>query len=93
MRACRYCHTIIDDDQVIGHSTLCPHCHMPLHNCVNCKYYSPGSYHDCHEGVDEYQEDKEEENFCDSFSLGDGDNLRKKKSNAAKAKAEALFNL
>jgi hypothetical protein len=91
MRECYNCHTPIDADLVIEHDTLCPKCHQPLHTCVNCKFYEPGAYHDCHDGVDEYQEDKEEENFCDSFCLGDGGASKQKTRNAAKAKAESLF--
>src|SRR5574344_810555 len=72
MRTCHFCHAPIDDDLFIGPETLCEKCHMPLHSCVDCTYYEPGAYHDCHEGVEEEQPDKEEENYCDSFQFGDG---------------------
>ncbi|MCH3907827.1 MAG: hypothetical protein LKE39_00630 [Sphaerochaeta sp.] len=91
MRTCHFCHAPIDDDLFIGPETLCEKCHMPLHSCVNCTYYEPGAYHDCHEGVEEEQPDKEEENYCDSFQFGDGGSQSRKDPKAAKAKAEALF--
>lgn len=90
MGACHHCHAEITGETVDFHE-LCPVCHKPLHSCVNCKFYAPGSYHDCHEGVEELQEDKEDENFCDWFELGDGGPANQENHDAARARLEALF--
>ncbi|MGH0052660.1 MAG: hypothetical protein ACQ5SW_04645 [Sphaerochaetaceae bacterium] len=44
------------------------------------------------EGVEEYIEDKENANFCDSFMLGEDSTQESEKRARAKAKAEAFFN-
>jgi len=76
----------------IGYSTLCPTCSKSLHSCVNCRFYSPGIYHDCLEGVEEYIEDKVEANYCDSFMLGEDSKEEAERKAQAKARAEAFFN-
>lgn len=93
MRACHHCHTVIDPLRSVGYSSLCPTCSKSLHSCVNCRFYSPGAYHDCLEGVEEYIEEKQEANFCDSFMLGEDPEHEQKKKAEAKARAEAFFNL
>lgn len=92
MRACHHCHTPIDAMTSIGYATLCPTCSKSLHSCVNCRFYSPGIYHDCLEGVEEYIEDKMEANYCDSFMLGEDSKEEAKRKEQAKARAEAFFN-
>lgn len=92
MRACHHCHTPFDTMTSIGYSTLCPTCSKSLHSCVNCRFYSPGIYHDCLEGVEEYIEDKMEANYCDSFMLGEDSKEEAKRKEQAKARAEAFFN-
>ncbi|MBZ4674141.1 MAG: hypothetical protein JG773_1112 [Spirochaeta sp.] len=92
MRACHHCHTPIDPLLSIGYHTVCPTCSKSLHSCVNCRFYSPGLYHDCLEGVEEYIEDKENANFCDSFMLGEDSKEESEKKARAKERAEALFN-
>lgn len=93
MRACHHCHTAIDVMTSIGYSTLCPTCSKSLHSCVNCRFYSPGAYHDCLEGVEEYFEDKVEANFCDSFMLGEDSKEEAARKEQAKARAEAFFTI
>lgn len=93
MRACHHCHATIDPTFTVGTSTLCPSCGKPLHSCFNCKFHQKGIYHECTEGVEEYIADKEGPNYCDSFLLGDNGTETKRKSEEAKARAEALFNL
>ena len=89
MGACHFCHAPFED-QVDFHTT-CPTCGKPLHSCVNCVSYEPGAYHDCHDGVDEEELDKEAENFCEWFRLGSGGGSKPNDAKAARAKAEALF--
>lgn len=93
MPACRHCHTAIDGHYTIGYATLCPHCSKSLHSCVNCRFYSPGSYHDCLEGVEEVIIDKVSANYCEFFMLGEDKNGHERKKAEAKAKAEAFFSI
>jgi hypothetical protein len=91
MRTCHHCHATVDPTMTIGTSTLCPSCGKPLHSCFNCRFYRPGIYHDCSEGVEEFIEDKKGPNYCDAFMLGECGSETEKRKAAAKAKAEALF--
>ncbi|AEV30279.1 hypothetical protein SpiGrapes_2518 [Sphaerochaeta pleomorpha str. Grapes] len=92
MKACHHCHVTIESTLIIGTTTLCPSCGKPLHSCFNCRFYSPGSYHDCLEGIEEYIEEKTEPNYCDAFMLGEYSKEEQKKKTDAKARAEAFFN-
>lgn len=91
MKACHHCHSLVDPLLIVGTHTLCPTCERPLHSCVNCRFYSPGSYHDCLEGVDELIEEKKEANFCDFFMLGEDSLGEERKKADAKKRAEAFF--
>jgi len=42
---------------------------MDTRSCKNCRFYSPGSVHDCAERVDELVRDKERATFCDHFQV------------------------
>jgi len=65
-------------------TTLCQECGKELKTCRNCRHFSPGEAHDCHETVSEPVLDKDRANFCDWFSpaadagsgkdTGDGNN-------------------
>lgn len=65
---CPYCNTRIDG---VYYSTTCPKCGKALHTCVACRFYSPRSHYGCRETVDELVQDKQRQNFCDSFSLSE----------------------
>ena len=91
MKACHHCHTTIDPLLIVGTHTHCPSCDKPLHSCYNCRFYSPGSYHDCLEGVDELIVEKKEANFCDFFMLGEDSLEEDRKKTDAKKRAEAFF--
>lgn len=91
MKACHHCHGPVDALLIIGTHTLCPICAKPLHSCYNCRFYSPGAYHDCLEGVEELIVEKKEANFCDFFMLGEDDREKEKKNAEAKKRAEAFF--
>jgi hypothetical protein len=47
----------------------CASCGADIRSCRNCRFWSPGSHHDCAERVDDAVSDKERANFCDSFQL------------------------
>ena len=56
-------------DGPAGRTLACASCGADVRSCKNCGFFSPGSYHDCAERVDEAVRDKERANFCDSFRL------------------------
>jgi len=47
----------------------CESCGQDLRACKNCRFFSPGTFHDCAERVEDSPVDKERANFCDSFQL------------------------
>ncbi len=93
MKACHHCHKAVDTLLAIGTHTLCPNCDKPLHSCFNCRFYSPGSYHDCLERVEELIVEKKEANYCDFFMLGEDAQEENSKKEAAKQRAQALFTI
>lgn len=91
MKACHHCHIAVDPLLSIGTGTLCPNCGKALHSCYNCRFYSPGAYHDCLEGVEELIIEKKEANFCDFFMIGEDNLEENRKKSDAKKRAEAFF--
>jgi len=66
---CWKCGKAITLDGPIGRSMTCASCGADIRSCRNCRFWSPGSYHDCAERVEDAVSDKERANFCDSFQL------------------------
>lgn len=56
----------MDTDRVYR-ASVCSGCGRDLRCCLNCRYYSKGSYWDCRESVPEEVRDKERANFCEYF--------------------------
>jgi hypothetical protein len=66
---CWKCGAAITADNPIGRTLTCDTCGADVRSCRNCRFYSPGSYHDCAERVDAEVSDKERANFCEMFQL------------------------
>ena len=66
---CWKCGKAIIINGPIGRTMTCESCGQDLRSCKNCRFFSPGSYHDCAERVEDFPSDKERANFCDSFQL------------------------
>lgn len=66
---CWKCGTAIMADNPIGRTLTCDACGADIRSCRNCRFYSPGSYHDCAERVDQAVSDKGRANFCEMFQL------------------------
>lgn len=47
----------------------CSSCGADTRSCRNCRFWSPGAWHDCAERVDDPVSDKERGNFCDYFQV------------------------
>jgi hypothetical protein len=66
---CWKCGKAITVDGPVGRSMTCSVCGADTRSCKNCRFYSPGSWHDCAERVVDAVSDKERANFCDSFHI------------------------
>ena len=66
---CWKCGKAIQIDGPIGRDESCSVCGADTRSCRNCRFYAPGSWHDCAERVEDPVVDKERANFCDSFQL------------------------
>jgi hypothetical protein len=66
---CWKCGKAIALEGPIGRSTVCDSCGADVRSCRNCRFYSPGSWHDCAERVEDSPREKDRANFCDSFAL------------------------
>ncbi len=84
MANCHFCKTEIPSGTVIGYASVCSACARPLKICLNCRFWDPGAYHECREGIDEPVIYKDVANFCDFFVL-------KEESHSAQQEARTLF--
>jgi len=95
MKICAHCGGSITVIERISRGSMCPHCGKYLHSCVNCRFYSPGSYHDCGEPQAEYVSDKKAANFCDYFVFRDSDEklsaLKEDEKKTARDEFDKLF--
>lgn len=66
---CWKCGKAIQAENPVGRSLVCESCGKDIRSCRNCQFWSPGSYHDCAERVEDAVRDKERANFCDSFRV------------------------
>jgi hypothetical protein len=89
---CYFCGQPFTGDKVYR-STTCTKCGKDLHSCLNCRFYSKGSYRDCRESISEAVTEKESANFCDYFESADKDASSKdqKKAQDAKSQLAKLF--
>ena len=71
----------------------CPVCGADLRSCKNCLRYSPGSYHDCNERLEDAPSDKERANFCELFSIKRRFSSAESDSASSKAARAAFDNL
>jgi hypothetical protein len=85
VKRCHSCQKVIESRLPLGRREECVFCGAELHCCLNCKFYSPGSYNDCREPQAERVTDKNRSNFCDLFVFQDSDLPN------AKEKLKSLF--
>jgi len=88
---CHSCSFEIVLQHKIGRQEYCPKCKAALHCCMNCRFCSPGAYHDCRETEAEWVSDKSGPNFCDYFSPTEKEPLTRNKSAEARDKLNRLF--
>jgi len=101
IRMCWKCGKAIVIDGPIGRSATCEGCGSDLRSCKNCRFWSPGSWHDCAERQEDGVRDKERSNFCDAFQLnpafrkdrsGSGNAAGGAAKDSAKSDFDSLFN-
>lgn len=84
--------TLLVADGPIGRSATCDSCDADIRCCLNCTFYDPNSYNECHEPSAERVVDKDRANFCDFFRLGTANVVDAKKSDdEALKKLDDLF--
>lgn len=96
---CWKCGRAVTAENPIGRSLLCESCGTDLRSCRNCVHWSPSSYHECAERVEDEVRDKERSNFCGLFRLNPafrvdhpaGNASAAEKSNAARTAFDGLF--
>jgi len=92
---CWKCGKAITVPAPVARSAVCPSCGADARSCKNCRFWSPGGYHDCAERVDDAVSDKERANFCDSFQFNPAfrsDHAPLGAKPSGKAAFDALFN-
>jgi hypothetical protein len=52
-----------------GRGDECPNCGADIKVCLNCRFFSPGSYNDCTEPQAERVVDKDKANYCEYFEF------------------------
>ena len=59
-------------NSVISRNATCSKCKSDLRCCFNCKFFDKQSYNECKEPQADRVVDKDRSNFCDYFSLREG---------------------
>ena len=93
MKRCCFCLKTIEVKLPVGRREICAFCGAELHCCLNCNFYTPGTYNECREPQAERVIEKDRGNFCDQFVFQDSNSDNKEHNNreSAKAKLESLF--
>ncbi|HNQ98181.1 MAG: hypothetical protein JW875_07100 [Spirochaetales bacterium] len=66
---CWKCGKAIIAEHPVGRTLTCETCGQDIRSCKNCAFYSPQSFHECAESVEDPVRDKERANFCDLFRI------------------------
>jgi hypothetical protein len=93
MKRCSKCKTKLEITGKVGRNDTCPRCGADLRACLNCRFYDPGAYNQCHEPQAERVVDKERSNFCEYFVFRETAVAATAKDSPAdaKSKLESLF--
>lgn len=66
---CWKCKKELEPGMKLLFRTVCPHCDIDLHVCVNCRFYAPGKPNDCNVPGTDFIRDREALNFCEEFRV------------------------
>lgn len=67
---CFSCGHKIELTDRVQYNATCDKCSSYLKCCLNCKFYDPGAYNQCHESSADRVTNKDKSNFCDFFEAG-----------------------
>lgn len=70
MSKCVFCQNEVEIFDRVGVRDDCDKCAMPLHCCLQCKFYDRSAFHECKERVEYRVEHKDKANYCDLFYFG-----------------------
>jgi hypothetical protein len=89
---CYQCGFEVEVKEKIGRQTTCSKCGRYLHCCLNCRFYSTTTYHQCCETQAEWVSDKQAANFCDYFEpMKTGRPVSESRADKAREKLDQLF--
>jgi hypothetical protein len=88
---CYGCGATLRFEGPVGRRAACPRCDADLHTCHNCRHHDEASAHECREPQADHVVDKDAQNACELFQLGDGASRRRGSSRAARSQLAALF--
>jgi len=88
---CHHCGSEVGPVERIGRRDACLRCRADLHCCLNCRFYELYAHNQCREPQAERQVDKTVGNVCEFFSFREGQPAQAPKTDAARARLEALF--
>lgn len=92
MASCFSCGAALNTKVVVSRRDSCDRCGADIKCCRNCAFYDPAVANECREPVAEAVREKDRSNFCDFFTLADGQpRQREDKAQDAKRKLEDLF--
>jgi len=64
---CHSCQKEIQIEDKVSFRAECPNCDADLHVCLNCKFYDPSVYNECHETQADRVVEKDRANYCEYF--------------------------
>ncbi|MFO1518496.1 MAG: hypothetical protein U1F57_02335 [bacterium] len=89
---CYHCKRELQGCEHTGRGDICPFCNAELHCCLNCKFYDPNVYNECHETNADRVLEKDRANFCDYFTFLEGPRAQvEDKKKATLSKLDELF--
>lgn len=90
---CHHCGRKIEFVEKVFRSDTCPGCGSDIHCCLNCRNYDESAPNQCREPQAEKVSVKDRRNFCDYFTLNEGERSASgmDRATAARRKLEELF--
>lgn len=91
--SCHHCGNALEFAEKVFRNDTCSKCGSDIYCCLNCSNYDESAHNQCRETQTEKVTVKDRRNFCDYFTLREGQSSSKAAEKAAEArrKLEALF--
>lgn len=90
---CHHCGKELTYQEKVFRNDTCPGCGSDVYCCLNCRDYDESASNQCREPQAERVTVKDRRNFCEYFTLKEGQSASRSADKAAEArkKLEALF--